>query len=90
MTIVISPELEAEVRYKSQAEGLSVEAYIERLIRKDEEWGEQSEEPIDERDLHFEDVQTAVIEGLQEAERGESRTAEEVFAELRATHGISR
>ena len=90
MTIIISPDLEAEVRHKSQAEGLSVEAYIERLIREDEEWGEQSEEPLDDRDPHFADIRAAVMEGLREAERGEGRTAEEVFAELRAKHGIPR
>ncbi len=32
----------------------------------------------------------AIKQGLEEAERGESRPAGEVFAELRAKHGISR
>jgi len=33
-------------------------------------------------------VRQAVAKGLEQAERGELRPAEEVFAELRAKHGI--
>jgi predicted transcriptional regulator len=89
LTITISAELEIEVRNKARAEGLSVEAYVERLIREDEEWVEQSEEPLDDRDPEFVDIRAAVTEGLEQAERGESRPAEQVFAELRAKYGIS-
>jgi hypothetical protein len=36
MTITIDPKLEARIREKAEAEGLSIEAYIERLLRADE------------------------------------------------------
>ncbi len=90
MTITISPELEAQVRKKAQAEGLSVEAYVARLIREDEDWTEQSERPMNDNDPDFGEIRTAVLEGLEQAEKGESRAAEEVFAALRAKHGIPR
>jgi predicted transcriptional regulator len=82
MTITIPPQLEAHVRDKAQAEGVSIEAYIELLIRDDEEWTEETEGPLDENDPEFAEIQMAVREGLQQAERGEGRPAEEVFAEL--------
>ena len=90
MTIIIVPELETELRNKAQAEGLSAEEYVERLIREDGEWGERSEEPLDDHDPEFADARAAVMEGLRQAEHGEGRSAEEVFAELRAKHGIPR
>ena len=36
MSIVIPPELETRLRAKAEAEGLTVEAYIERLVSADE------------------------------------------------------
>ena len=90
MNLSISPELETQLRNKAQAEGISIEAYVERLIREDEEWDEQSEPPLDENGPESENIRVAVMEGLAEAERGQSRPAEEVFAELRAKHGIPR
>ena len=36
MSITIHPELEAKLRIRADAEGLSVEAYIERIARDDE------------------------------------------------------
>jgi len=36
------------------------------------------------------DTTEAIRQGLDEAERGEGRSAREVFAELSAKHGISR
>ncbi|MGO9273641.1 MAG: hypothetical protein ACLQOO_25960 [Terriglobia bacterium] len=90
MSLSVSPELETQLRDKAQAEGISVEAYVERLIREDEDWDEQSGPPLDENDPEFENTRVAVMEGLAQAERGESRPAEEVFAELRAQHGIPR
>ncbi len=90
MTITIPTELEAEVRKKAQSEGISVAAYVERLIREDEEWTERSEEPLDDNDPDFAGIRAAVMEGLEQAEGGEGTPAEEVFAELRAKHGIPR
>jgi len=91
MNLTVSPELETQLRNKARAEGMSVEAYVERLIREDEanrDWDERSEPSLDENDPEFENTRVAVMEGLAQAERGESRPAEEVFAELRAKHGI--
>jgi len=88
MNRTVSPELETELRNKAQAEGISIEAYVERLIREDEDWDEQSEPPLDESDPGFENIRVAVMEGLAQAEHGESSPAGEVFAELRDEHGI--
>ena len=90
MTITISPELSEQVREKAQAEGLSIEAYVERLIREDEEWAERSEEILCESDSEFDEIRAAVSEGLEQAERGESKPAQQVFDELRAKHGLPR
>ncbi len=76
MKITISAELEAQLEQKASAEGLTVEAYVERLIRED--------------DAEFDEIRAAVSEGLAQAERGEGKPAREVFAELRARHGVPR
>ena len=60
---------------------------MERLIREDEAWSEQSEESLDDKDPEFAEIRAAVMEGLEQAERGEGRAAREVFAELRTKHG---
>ena len=36
MTITIDPKLEARIREKAEAEGLTVEAYVERLVSADQ------------------------------------------------------
>ena len=36
MSITIHPELEARLRARAEAEGITVEAYIERIAREDE------------------------------------------------------
>jgi hypothetical protein len=90
MTITIGPELEEQVRTKAQAEGLTIQTYVERLIREDAAWGKYVEAPLDETDPEFEEIRAAVMEGLLEAERGEGSPALEVFAGLRAKHGVSR
>jgi predicted transcriptional regulator len=90
MAILISPDLEAQARQKARAEGLTTEAYVERLIQEDEEWRELPEEPLAETDSEFREIHAAVQEGLAQAERGEGRPAQEVFAELRRRHGIPR
>jgi len=43
MSIIIHPELEAKMRARAEAEGITVEAYIERLMRDDR----QSEDEIE-------------------------------------------
>ena len=36
MTITIDPKLEARIREKAEAEGLTIEAYVERLVSADQ------------------------------------------------------
>lgn len=36
MTITIDPKLEARIREKAEAEGLTVDAYVERLVGADQ------------------------------------------------------
>ena len=88
MTITISPDVERLACERAAAEGVSVEDYVAQLIRKDEE--ELDDRPIDVSDPEFEEVRAAVMEKFEQAERGEGRAAEEVFAELRAKYDLSR
>jgi hypothetical protein len=37
MTIAIHPELEVRLRSRAEAEGLTVEAYVERLLRAEQQ-----------------------------------------------------
>ena len=43
MSITIDPELEARLRARAEAEGLSIEAYVERIARDDERAEEELE-----------------------------------------------
>jgi len=43
MSISVHPDLEAKLRQKAEAEGLSIEAYFERLLRSDEQADEELE-----------------------------------------------
>ncbi len=90
MTITISTELAVQLQRKANAEGLTVEAYVESLIREDGAWGEASEEALQETDPEYDEIRDAVSEGLAQAERGEGKPASEVFAELRARRGVPR
>lgn len=90
MTITIAPELEAKLRAKAKAEGLSVEAYVAALIDEDHSGTELSEPPLHPDDPDFEQIQLAVKEGIEQANRGEARPAEQVFSGLRAKHNLSR
>ena len=88
MTVMIKPELETQVVEKALAEGLTVDQYIEQLIRGEEAWGELNEEALNESHPEFAAIQAAVSEGLEQAERGESRPAEEVFRDLRVKYSV--
>ena len=89
MTITIPSELEAHLREKAQAAGLSIDSYVERLILEEDEWMERAEQPLQEIDPGFASIDEAVREGLDQAERGHGRKVREVFAELRAKYEIS-
>ena len=92
MTITISPGLEEQVQGQARAEGVPVEAYIERLIRENLQFGRVDADAatIDKSDPEFAEIHAAVTEGLEEFERGEGRPARTVFAEMRAKHGLPR
>jgi len=90
MRITIPADLEAQARKRAQTEGLSIEEYLERLIREDLAWKEAVEAPLSDRDPEYMEIRAAVDEGLAQAERGEGKPAREVFAQLRARHGLSR
>jgi antitoxin ParD1/3/4 len=54
MTITIDPKLEARIREKAEAEGISMETYLERLVSAD-----QAAE---------EELETLALEGLNSGE----------------------
>lgn len=54
MPITIDPKIEARLRERAEAEGLTMEAYVERLIKAD-----QSAE---------EELETLALEGLESGE----------------------
>jgi hypothetical protein len=54
MTIAIHPELETRLRARAEAEGLTVEAYVERLLRAEQ----QAED----------ELETLALEGLRSGE----------------------
>ena len=41
MSIAIDPELEARLRAQAEAEGLTIEAYLEHLVRRDQRGREE-------------------------------------------------
>jgi hypothetical protein len=43
MTITIHPQLEGRLRARAEAEGLTVEAYVERLVRAEQQAEDQLE-----------------------------------------------
>jgi hypothetical protein len=43
MSILIHPELETRIRARAEAEGLSIEAYLERLVQADQQGMEELE-----------------------------------------------
>jgi hypothetical protein len=51
MSLIIHPELEAKLRARADAEGVTVEAYVERIARDDEQ-AEQEFETLALEGLH--------------------------------------
>jgi len=74
MSITIHPELERKLRARAEAEGLSVEAYIERIAREDQ----QAEE----------ELEALALEGLNSGEstEGDERYWEEKRRRLVERH----
>jgi Arc/MetJ-type ribon-helix-helix transcriptional regulator len=86
MNISLSPELQKRIAEKVERGDVgTADALVEQALNFYLDY-EGSE--LDEED--FRDANAAIGEALKQAKRGEGRPAEEVFADLRARHGISR
>lgn len=89
MTITLPDDLAERLQARAREHGVSVETLLEDLL--DDEWTEITGVEEDREDeAEVEEIRAAVAEGLEQMKRGEGRSAEEVFAELRAKHGIPR
>ena len=86
MNISLSPELQKRIAEKVERGDVgTADALVEQALNfyLDYEGSELDEE-------EFRDANAAVGEALKQAKRGEGRPAEEVFADLRVRHDISR
>jgi Arc/MetJ-type ribon-helix-helix transcriptional regulator len=86
MNITLSPELQKRIAAKVQhGEVGSADALVEYALNfyLDFEEGGMDEE-------EFLETKAAIDEALEQGNRGEGRPAEQVFAQLRAKHGIPR
>jgi uncharacterized protein YoaH (UPF0181 family) len=54
MSITINPELESKLRSRARAEGITVEAYVERLLHAEQ--------------LAEEEIETLALQGIQSGE----------------------
>jgi predicted transcriptional regulator len=73
MTIDLSPEIEARLKAKASAEGISVGAYVEHLVSEEEA-----------RRIRLATFEQAISERLRSLSDGESADGEEVMARLLA------
>ncbi len=72
MSITIHPELESRLRARAEAEGLTIEAYVERIARDDQQAEEELEalaleglnsgESIEAGERYWEEKQRRLIE----------------------------
>jgi predicted transcriptional regulator len=72
MSIDISPDTQARLLATAQAEGMSIDAFLERLIDEREELAAA----IERTEAHFgpvsrEEIRDKIERGFQESERGE-------------------
>ncbi len=81
MTITIDPKLEARLREKAEAEGLSVDAYVERLVSTEQSAddhlrdlaleGLDSKAPIEARPDYWEEKHRRLDERLKKPTPGD-------------------
>ena len=71
MTINLSPDIEARLKAQANAEGVSVEAYVARLVSEEES-----------RAIRVEEFGLAIRERLESLNAGESVDGEEVMTRL--------
>ena len=86
MNITLSPELQKRIAEKVQRGDVgNADALVEQALNfyLDYEEGQMDQD-------EFRDTETAISQAIEQGERGEGRSAEEVFRDLRARHGISR
>ena len=80
MSIPIHPELEAKIRARADAEGLSIEAYLERLVQADQQGMEELEAlaleglesgvPIEAEPSYWQEKHRRLDERLKESDTG--------------------
>jgi len=86
MNITLSPELEKRIANKVERGDVgTADALVEQAIHF---YLDYEEGDMDEKE--FRDTKAAIDEALEQGRRGEARSAQEVFADLRVRHGISR
>jgi hypothetical protein len=73
MPITVNPNLEAKIRARAQADGLTVEAYVERLIREEDSEIAHTEAFLDEAAASGEHI--ALTEGEWDRIEQEARAA---------------
>jgi len=73
MPIIVNPNLEAKIRARAQADGLTVEAYVERLIREEDFEIAHTEALLDEAAASGEHI--ALTEGEWDRIEQEARAA---------------
>ena len=86
MNITLSPELQKRIAEKVQRGDVgNADALVEQALNfyLDYEEGQMDQD-------EFRDTETAISEAIEQGEQGQGRSAEEVFRDLRARHGISR
>jgi len=79
MTITIYPPLETELRAKAEAEGITVETYLERLVRADQDAVDQLErlateglksgDPVEAGPTYWEEKHRRLDERLNRSQR---------------------
>jgi PHD/YefM family antitoxin component YafN of YafNO toxin-antitoxin module len=79
-----SKEYVGKIKKKRSPMVLTVNGKAELIIQDAESYQAMLEK------LDYMETLEAIKQGLEEAERGESRSAREVFEELSAKHGLSR
>jgi predicted transcriptional regulator len=85
MSTILSPDLEARIRARAEAEGMAVDAHLEHLIEEREIVGAVVER-AESRTPSLDDaaIRAKIERGFQQSERGEVVDGEEFAAGLLA------
>ena len=86
MDISLSPELQERIAEKvKRGDVRTADALVEEAVSF---YLEYEEAEMDDQESR--DTKAAIDDALEQGSRGEGRPAEQVFADLRAKHGLSR